>query len=330
MRMMNALSLEQPMAEEQFLARELNIRWLTVSQDELRRALRANTTSLLIVSEPNLYEEALATAPPESVVLVQISDEAYTSERIHQATIPAVRMVFRNYAPAIAPTPQRMRAIAGFISDARSSDVPMRSAKPLYESGKAIRDRMAHWRSVNVPVAAIPLGYTNAFAMARDESTDTPIARTISICFRGNRGLAPRILGLQAAERVPSADIHLVDQAWSGEEGSPGTSRDYILQLQSSRFALVPPGFVNAESFRYYEAVLSGALPVEIRVALTHQGLVPFRSEASVRAWSWADAMRQVRDMSEDERLRRLDAARTLMNQQFANTRASICKAVEE
>lgn len=330
MRMIDGLSLEQPMAEEQFLARELNIRWVTVSGDELAHALRTKSTTVLVISEPNVYEEALTTAPPGSAVLLQISDEAYTTDRLHQTTLPAVRNVFRHYAPAVAPATQRMRAMAGFISDARTSEIPMRSAKPLYESGKTVRDRMAQWRSVNVRVAAIPLGYTNAFAMAREEITDTPIARTTSICFRGNRGLAPRILGLQAAERVPSADIHLVDQAWSGEAGSRGTSRDYVHQLQSSRFALVPPGFVNAESFRYYEAVISGALPVEIRVALTHQGLVPFRSDASVRTWSWADAMRQVRNMSEDERLRRLEAARTLMNQQFANVRATILKAVEE
>ena len=330
MRMIDALSLEQPMAEEQFLARELGIRWLTVSQDELAHALRTNSRTLLIVSDPNLYEEELSKAPTRSSVVLQISDEAYTPDRLHQATLPAVRTIFRHYAPDIASPSQRMRAVAGFISDARTSDVPMRSAKPLYETGKTVRHRMASWRTVSLPVHAIPLGYTNAFATTNEEITETPMARTTSISFRGNRGLSPRILGLEAAERVSGADIQLVDQAWSGAGRDNTSARDYVDQLRNSRFALVPPGFVNAESFRYYEAVLSGALPVEIRVALTHQGLVPFRSDASVRAWSWTDAMRQIRDMSEDERLGRLEVARTLMDQQCASARASIAKAVEE
>ena len=330
MRMIDALSLEQPMAEERFLAQELGVRWISVSEDELARTLRSNNATLIIVSDPTLYEKALRNAPSRSAVLLQISDEAYTADRVAQATLPSVRTVFRNYAPDIAPMSQRMRAVTGFIGDARTSDVPMRSAKPIYASGRAVRQRMADWQRVPVPVQSLPLGYTSAFANSYQEVLEEPSQRTISISFRGNRGLAPRILGLEAAARVPGADIQLVDRAWSGASAETAIAHDYIDQLCASRFALVPPGFVNAESFRYYEAILCGALPVEIRVALTHQGLVPFRSQASVRAWSWHAAMREVRVMSEDERVRRLAAARTLMDQQFASARASIGKAVEE
>lgn len=329
MRMIDALSLEQSMSEEQFLARELGVRWMTVSDDELARALRLSNATPVIVSNPGLYEETLIKAPASSAVLVQISDEAYTSDRVTQARLPAVRMIFRHYAPIAAPISQRLQALAGFIGDARTSDVPMRSAKPLYASGMVVRQRMAGWQTVPIPVQSIPLGYTNAFANAHEESGSPPTERNISICFRGNRGLAPRILGLEAAALVPGSDIDLVDQSWSGASANPSDARDYVDQLRSSRFALVPPGFVNAESFRYYEAILCGALPVEIDVALTHQGLVPFRSLASIRAWSWRAAMREVRTMSEDDRVRRLEAARTLMDQQFASSRVSILKAVE-
>ena len=327
--MIDALSLEQPMAEEHFLARELGVRWTTVSADELARTLRSNSATLVIVSDPGPYEQTLSNAPEGSAVLLQISDEAYTADRVAQGTLLAVRTIFRHYAPDIAPVSQRMRAVAGFIGDARACDVPMRSAKPLYESGKAVRLRMADWLRVSIPVQSLPLGYTNAFANPHQEESESPTERTISICFRGNRGLAPRILGLEAAAQIPGADIQLVDRAWSGASPETTNARPYIDQLRSSRFALVPPGFVNAESFRYYEAILCGALPVEIRVALTHQGFVPFRSEASVRSWSWQAAMREVRGMSEDERVRRLAAARTLMDEQFASSRAAIVRAVE-
>lgn len=328
--MIDALSLEQPMAEERFLARELGVRWITVSEDELAPSLRSNNGTAVIVSDPGLYEEALSNAPARSVVLLQISDEAYTADRVAQATYPAVRTVFRHYAPDIARASQRMRAIAGFIGDARTSEVPMRSAKPLYESGKTIRQRMANWHRISIPVQSLPLGYTNAFAQAYQEMHEESTERTVSIGFRGNRGLAPRILGLEEAARIPGASIQLVDQAWSGSSDAISDARDYIDQLRNSRFGLVPPGFVNAESFRYYEAILCGALPVEIHVALTHQGLVPFRSKATIRAWNWRAAMREVPGMPEDERIGRLAAARTLMDQQFASALAAINMAVEE
>ena len=189
---------------------------------------------------------------------------------------------------------------------------------------------MLTWRQVTVPVDAIPLGYTNAFANQRTDNQAIDSRRGRSICFRGNRGLAPRILGLEAAKRVPGADIQLVDQVWSGASTDGASARDYVDQLQDSRFALVPPGFVNAETFRYYEALLCGALPVEISVALTHLGCVPFRSNAGIRAWSWKEAMRQVQRMSEDERLARVSAARTLMEEHFTSARVELAKAVEE
>lgn len=330
MPLIEALSLEQPMAEEHFLARELGVRWITASEDEVAHSLRSKAATLLIVSDPGLYEVVLANAPTKSVVLLQISDEAYTTDRVVQATLPAIRTVFRHYASRVALASQRMRSLAGFIGDARTSSVPMRSAKPLYESGVAIRRRMADWQNVSVPVHSLPLGYTNVFAMAHEDSLRSPIQRQATICFRGNRGLAPRILGLEAAAQLPGASIHLVDRAWSGSGGDSFDARDYIAQLQSSRFALVPPGFVNAESFRYYEAILCGALPVEIRVPITHQGLIPFRSDATVHAWSWRAAMRAVRNMSEDERTRRLTAAQLHLDQQFANARESLGRAVGE
>lgn len=330
MRIVDALSLEKPMSEEMFLARELGIRWNTVSDHELARALRSSRVTLVIVSDPVLYDVILKDAPVKSVVLLQISDEAYTTDRVAQATLAAVRSIFRHYAPATAPVTQRMRAIAGFVGDARTSDVPMRSARPLYASGKAVRQRMADWQTVPIPVQSIPLGYTNAFANAHEENGIAPSERTTPICFRGNRGLAPRVLGLEAASLIPGAAIHIVNQVWSGASAHQSGARDYVEQLRSSRFALVPPGFVNAESFRYYEAILCGALPVEIRVALTHQGIVPFRSPGSIRAWSWRTAVHEVQRMPEADRLSRLAAARTLMYQQFAMARASISKAVEE
>lgn len=330
MSMIHALCLEPPMAEEKFLAQELNVRWITSTEEEIEHSLRSQRTTLLIVSDPRLYTRLLEQAPGRSAVVIQISDEAYTRDRVAQAAIPSVRKIFRHYAPVAAPVTQRLSAVAGFVRDASGSSIKARSARPLFESGTQVRRRMLTWHRVTIPVPALPLGYTNAFAnqITHDQQSDSK--RGTSICFRGNRGLAPRILGLEAAAQVPGADIQLVDQVWSGASTDGASARDYVDQLQDSRFALVPPGFVNAETFRYYEALLCGALPVEIAVALTHLGRVPFRSHASIRAWSWKEAMRQVQHMSEDERVARVSAARTLMEEHFISARAELAKAVEE
>jgi len=325
MLMIEGLSLEAPMAEQRFLEAELGVRWQQVDPQELTRALRSGSPRALIVSDPNLYADHLAAAPAGAAVLIQISDESYSPDRRAMLDIPAVRSIFRNYAPQLANRAQIVRAIIGFANDARNCDVPARSALPLYRSGAQVRARMNTWPRGRYH--SLPLGYTNAFAAAWDPAAAANTDRAISVVFRGNRGVAPRIVGTAAAQQMTNSLVTFVeDQAWSGA-GDQGNT--YVQELANARFALVPPGFVNAETFRYYEALRSGALPVEINVALTHQGVLPFRTDATIRADSWQRALAIAAGMPETERRSRVAAAQAAMDRAFTQARDQLAQSME-
>jgi hypothetical protein len=114
------------------------------------------------------------------------------------------------------------------------------------------------------------------------------------------------------AERVEESRIELVDADWSGRAGREAGA-PYVEQLGSARFALCPPGFVNNESFRFYESLLCGALPIEVTIATTHLGEIPWRDGGSIRDASWSTGLRTAARMSEAERRTRVHAARTLI-----------------
>ena len=325
MRMIDGLSLEPPMAEQRFLESELGVRWQQIDPAELEQALRSGYPRALIVSDPDLYAHILRSVPARSVVLVQISDENYSAARRAMADSPAIRTLFRHYAPQVAAARDIARAVAGFAADASRSAVSLRSLLPLYRSGAQVRERMKSWSSVSY--LPVPLGYTSAFQEAHERLESHESDRSISVVFRGNRGMATRIVGTDAAMKVTDSRITFVDDhAWSGIGGG---ALDYVEELMNARFALVPPGFVNGETFRYYEAVRCGALPIEIDVALTHQGVVPFRSPASIRTHNWHRALAMASTMPEVERVARVSAAQRAIDDAFTQSRTQLLQSME-
>lgn len=343
---MIGFSLEPAVSEEQFLRRELDLTWTTVGTEELAEVVAqrhaTGKRTAIICSEPDPYLSVLARVPADSVVLVLVSDEGYSAARVRLAQLAAVHSVYRQYPARPASMAQIARAVAGFAGDARGTSQAGRTALPNWQKGRATRTRMRAWQRVSVPVHDVPLGYTHAFVDAfvktyvpdADASTslfDVPTPQTqrdISVTFRGNRGLAARIVGMERAARIPASDIEMIDADWSGfATGDVGTT--YVDALSRARFALCPPGFVNNESFRFFEALLCGALPVELEVALTHQGLNAPRDRIAIRAYSWRDGLAQAQAMTERERVTRVGAARTLVQRTLSGLRAHLASDVE-
>jgi hypothetical protein len=183
---------------------------------------------------------------------------------------------------------------------------------------------MQSWVLLGDRVRFLPLGYTDTFASAfakhahvSDTSSfftarDIERDRPLSVVFRGNRGLAQRIAGCTLAAALPDSGIALVDAEWSGR-ASTEVGTPYVDELCAARFALAPPGFVNNESFRFYEALVCGALPVEVRIATTHLGQIPWRTGGSITEFSWTTGLRAAMAMAEDERRARVTSARSLI-----------------
>ena len=322
---LHAFSLEPPASEVEFLRRELGIQWQQVSESELESRIANQRRTLVIMSEPEPYWSVVEQAPIDSIVCLMISDEAYSRERIAIARPPSIHHVYRHYPVQPASWGRIAGSAAGYVRDSRGTSQRASTIVPNVRSGMRVRSRMKHWQAVEHKVSPIPLGYTDTFARAFaqrfDLSTDASVFsvhptnatdRDRSVAFRGNRGLAQRIVGSERAMKVTNSEVALIDADWSARAaGDVGAT--YVDSLVSARFALCPPGFANNESFRYYEALACGALPIEVSVASTHLGELPWRNNGSIAHTSWTRGLREAEEMPEDERERRVLAARGLI-----------------
>jgi hypothetical protein len=337
-----ALSLEAPMAEEAFLRRELGIEWRTVDIGEIRQSLRSQATTLVLCSDPHLYTSILGDAPHASAMLFLISDEEYTDARTNLAQLPAVRHVYRQYPARPVPLRSLPPALRAFVQDAHASSHSARIAGTLVKQGLSTRRRMKKWLPLGEKLTNVPLGYTNAFeeqwlelnqGPRNDDGSlfgdvDDTSDRSLSVTFLGHRGQAQRVMGLDRAASLPASDIRIVDGIWSGFAHEPGES-DYVKLLLTSRFALCPPGFVNGETFRYYEALICGALPIEIHTALTHLGIVLFRPVAWKRQYSWTASLRAATNLDEVTRVDLVQQSRNLVRKQLNRIRLKLNHELE-
>ena len=323
--MLNAFSLEPPASEVEFLRRELGIQWQQVSESELESRIANQRRTLVIMSEPEPYRSVVEQAPIDSIVCLMISDEAYSLARLAIARQPSISRVYRHYPVRPAPLRRIAGSAAGYVRDSRGTSQRPSTIVPNVRSGMRIRSRMKHWQAVDHKVSPIPLGYTDTFARAFAErfelSTDASVfsahpantkVRARSVVFRGNRGLAQRIVASERAMKITNSEVALIDADWSARAaGDVGAA--YVDSLTSARFALCPPGFANNESFRFYEALACGTLPIEVSVASTHLGELPWRNKGSIAHSSWTRGLREAEVMPEDERERRVLVARGLI-----------------
>lgn len=335
------VSVEPPPSEVEFLRRELGIEWRQVTQEELhtRRLLRGPL--LLLVSEPHQYRDLVEARSNDSLVVLMISDEAYSPARLDVAAAPAVRRIYRHYPARRASWGQVARAASGYVRDSTRTSQSVTTVLPNVASGLSLRRRMKGWERLGDRVRPVPLGYTDTFAHAFAERMNLgpaeslfsyPIdehARPTFITFHGNRGLAQRITGFELAGRLPHSDVITVDAEWSARARSD-VGISYVESLMNARFALCPPGFANNESFRFYESLICGALPVEVNTATTHLGKLPWRSAGTIATASWTKALHEAERMSESTRESRLMRVRTLIARELAATSERIRRDLED
>ncbi len=318
-------SLEPPASEVEFLRRELGIQWSRVTQEELLSHVSTTERTLVLISEPEPYRSIVEQAPAGSIVCLMISDEAYSLERLTIAKQPAVYRVYRHYPCQPASWGRIAGSAAGYVRDSRGTSQRARTIVPNMRSGLRVRTRMKRWQAIEFKVSPIPLGYTDTFARAFAQRFAVPshaslfagdptntVNRDRSVVFRGNRGLAQRIVGIERAKKTLDSEITLIDADWSARADSD-VGAAYVDLLSASRFALCPPGFANNESFRFYEALACGALPIEVSVASTHLGELPWRGGGSITRTSWTTGLKEAEEMTEVERAHRVLTARGLV-----------------
>jgi hypothetical protein len=282
------LSLEGPLSESEYLLRELRITWKTSGQNDICSTIEENYSlgkkTLIIVSQIDLVFNLISQSPKKSLVLLILSDEAYSMKAHKLARLDSVYAIMRNYSI----TSQTLRhylttAKSVFGQHWKSSNnrffalIEIAYVLKLYTRNKFV---MSKWQRLKKPVSILPLGYTNRFAksfcslMGISDKTSLLLnsrnsvsERTISISFSGTRGSLQRRSTIKFLREIPRTKIISTHNGWNGSESS-GIDIEYCQILFSSLYCAALPGYISNESFRFYEALICGALPIRFYSSL--------------------------------------------------------------
>ena len=115
-------------------------------------------------------------------------------------------------------------------------------------------------------VSCFPMGYKIGFTDGLQEKQKNVLLRKNMWCFSGNLKYRhpERVRGLQVFSVLPGGACN-IEQGDSFSNPITGLSTpDYQDLLTNSVFALCPPGNIHLDSFRIYEALEAGAIPITL------------------------------------------------------------------
>jgi hypothetical protein len=295
---LTGISLEQPknFVESEFLQRELAINWVCMNEEQLKNIImnahKTGRRSLVIVSNPLKYLNLFSNLPNDCICLLLLSDEGYSrNSRKLAIGSKSVVKVIRNYSITSAKVKIILNELIRLCSAINKLNGKYRHLVNAVLRGWLSTYRMLLWRKSKVDISILPLGYTNKFAKEYAKTfkltsrqslfkfavENIPSGHKNGVTFRGTRGQIQRQIDIDLRSIDNQFDLHLLPGPWSGIQEAASNSENYLQSLLSNRYTLAPPGFVNNESFRYYEALLCGSMPIEDAVAITHMGTCPSR-----------------------------------------------------
>ncbi len=252
----------------EFYARELGLRGTKINHEE-DEALPENC--LIYCNDLAHWQKRLALSRKSSVSVIIASNEYYDLSRLLLINnFESIKCAFIQYLP----NGKRIKAnsFASFIVQfprVLTQRAFYGTAKLGFQKyGKFTRERF------NVPIYPFPLGYTERFAR---ELKDLGILQACQdslfqgklfsdfterekISFFGQRGTWYRRLMVKFFESHPNFEMQTYS-SFGGFTDSPATT-GYSELILKSRFVVCPPGNCSSQSFRYYEAIALGAIPI--------------------------------------------------------------------
>lgn len=281
------------MSEVEFLRRELGITWQAMSAtnlvktftDRYQRGLR----SLLIVSDPLPAMKVVDRLPLSSVVLILLSGERPNPLTLELAKKPAIHKIYRNYSVVPLPWVQTVKTSMSALIDAflfgamGTKGLSVVNWLRAITLGSRNKRHLRGWKSLSGKIEYFPLGYTSKFAksilhllnsqnyggslfeLELDEFRAADEGNTVE--FSGSLGAWQRRVGLQHAARRQGSSVYVTNVGWRGS--SDKIDLAYCDRMLNSKYVFCPPGYSANESFRVYEALICGSMPLRLGSALT-------------------------------------------------------------
>ena len=252
----------------EFFARELGLHGKKINHEE-DEALPENC--LIYCNDLAHWQRRLALSRKLSVSVIIGSNEYYDLSRLSLINnFESIKCAFIQYLPNGKRI--KVRSFASFIL----RFPPVLFQRAFYGTAKM---GFQNYRKVaqerfNVPVYPFPLGYTERFARELNDlgilqaSRDSlfqgehfsDFTERDKVSFFGQKGSWYRRLMVKFFGSLPNFQMEAYS-SFGGFTDSP-RSTGYSELILRSRFVICPPGNCSSQSFRYYEAIALGAIPV--------------------------------------------------------------------
>lgn len=261
---------DEGLSESEFIQRELELDFKLVNPLYATPGPR----NIVASTDPSCWIRFLSKASENSIIFILLGNETYDETKY------LIFNQFKSIQRVYVYNPPRKNSLLGIKSAISlfydfSFSVNPAIIYRLYKNAfdfsrrtRRIKSRMTFdWK-------AFPQGYSNRFVKELENArylklgtkssifnldTAIPTLSKAFICFVGQRGSVFRSMLLTKLEKNKIFRIFVTEE-WGGL--NQGNRTRYIDEITQSRGVLNPPGNVTNETFRYYETILLGRLPI--------------------------------------------------------------------
>lgn len=329
-------NLPEYFEENEFFLRELNIKGKKINHDEETPLPR---NSVLYCNDLGHWRKRLMLSEASTVTVIIATNEYYKSKKwLEVNRIKSIKCAFIQYLPSNQRT--KFRSIIKFVLH----NPNFLSQKVFWQTTKNASRTYLEMRRMKfrTPVFGFPLGYSDRFAielknlgLLPDETFSlfekeiyTKNRSRDLVSFIGQKGRWYRRLMVDYFERIAGASTFKYG-SFGGFTHLPETT-DYAFSILRSKFVVCPPGNVSSQSFRYYEAIALGAIPIVTEVSLqdwnTHEY---WPRNTSWKNSNYMDVWKSLKKLDGKELDSLIFELRLKIFEQFSNTRALLRHSME-
>ena len=259
---------------QEFFVRELG---LVGKKIDHRKERPLPENSLIYCHDISHWQKRLELSDKFSVSVILVGNENYDVNKWEPINeYESIKCAFLQYFPKTQSS--HFRPILEFI--ANSINVVFQKSFWAVTLNGYLKHRAVKRLKFRFPVHPFPLGYTDRFVLelqklglcnANSKSLFGALIAPLpseagGISFFGQKGSWYRRHMVEQFERSARASVQRYDSF--GGDTQPVTSTQYVNSILNSRFVLCPPGNVSSQSFRYYEAIALGAIPIITEISV--------------------------------------------------------------
>ena len=335
---MNKLFIcNEDLVETEYLRREFELAPNLVDPNTLQLG---NEVGIIACTDPSNWTRLLLNTQPKSIIFFLLGNETYDKNKYEFLNqFSSIRHVF-------IYNPPRKSSKFGFIA---LLDWIIRvpgdiKSKYLFFAWKFALEMRSKAGSVEItyPWSNLPLGYTNQFVKQLPDSAisasqslvdNWPILNSTRNTERDRQVRFMGQIGTWYRKELITYFSRFTEFEYVESSGWAGSSQSgYFEILQSSTFILCPPGIYTNETFRYYESIICGALPIapidtlhDLHSSNYWSQILPFHAKHSHIA-----LYRKLKKMSNSEISEYLSHSRELFENEIRAVRSKLQELLYE